>query len=257
VIDVTNEILSFKNPKGEGKFVFNIALFRSPDMGVTWPAKPTVRITQIGFVPVRDPNTAEPLRTGDIIPEVAVDHHNGNLYLVWQDGRFSGFARADVAFAMSTDGGLTWTTPVAINKTQSMSTGYSAPDPRHAFTPSVAVSSDGTVAVTYYDFRFLTPADIKTLPTDYWVVTCNPSHSDCTTPANWSEEHIAGPFDMKQAPIARGFFVGDYEGLAGGLVGSVPVPGFQPLFVQAVHRTTDPATSNPSDVFSTMVVPGP
>ena len=25
---------------------------------------------------------------------------------------------------------------------------------------------------------------------------------------------MTGPFDMKQAPVARGFFLGDYQGLA-------------------------------------------
>ena len=29
----------------------------------------------------------------------------------------------------------------------------------------------------------------------------------------WSEQHVTGPFDMKQAPNARGWFLGDYMGL--------------------------------------------
>ncbi len=32
--------------------------------------------------------------------------------------------------------------------------------------------------------------------------------------ATWSEQHVTGPFDMKQSPVARGFFLGDYQGLA-------------------------------------------
>lgn len=31
--------------------------------------------------------------------------------------------------------------------------------------------------------------------------------------ATWEEQHVTGPFDMKQAPVARGFFLGDYMGL--------------------------------------------
>ena len=31
--------------------------------------------------------------------------------------------------------------------------------------------------------------------------------------ATWAEQHVTGPFDMKLAPNARGFFLGDYMGL--------------------------------------------
>jgi hypothetical protein len=38
-------------------------------------------------------------------------------------------------------------------------------------------------------------------------------HSGCTDPGNWSETHVTGPFDSRLAPVARGFFLGDYVGL--------------------------------------------
>jgi hypothetical protein len=50
---------------------------------------------------------------------------------------------------------------------------------------------------------------------------------------------------MLTAPFARGFFVGDYEGLA--TVGAT----FRPLFVQANSGNT----ANRSDVFSTLAAP--
>ena len=28
-------------------------------------------------------------------------------------------------------------------------------------------------------------------------------------------QHVAGPFDMEKAPVARGWFLGDYMGMAG------------------------------------------
>jgi hypothetical protein len=150
------------------------------------------------------------VRTGDILPEVAVDASSGNLYAVWQDVRFDGVSA--VAFSMSTDGGFTWSTPVKVNQTP-------ASEPigdQQAFTPSIDVSADGTVAVTYYDFRNNTTS-ASSLETDYFIVHCHPdTPSSCTSAGNWGNEArlTDASFDMQDAPVAQGFFVGDYEGLA-------------------------------------------
>ncbi len=111
----------------------------------------------------------------------------------------------DIALSKSTDGGRTWSAAVKVNAT---------PAGVAAFTPTVRVAADGTVAVTYYDFRNNT-AD-PGLPTDYWIIH---SHDGGET---WAEEHVAGPFDMDTAPLARGRFLGDYQGLTN--VGNVFVP---------------------------------
>jgi len=108
-----------------------------------------------------------------------------------------------------------------------------APGNRQAFTPSVDVSSDGTVAVTYYDFRNNTP-DPMTLPTDYFVIHC---HASCASAGSWTNEvrltNVS--FDMRRAPNAGGFFTGDYEGLASS--GTTFLP-----FWSASHGT-DPAST--------------
>jgi hypothetical protein len=171
------------------------------------------------------------VRTGDITPDIAVDPNSGALYVVWQDSRFSGGAHDDIAFSMSTDGGMTWSTPVKINQTANDAA---------AFTASVDVTADGTVGVTYYDFRNNTPD--AGLPTDYWFIHC---HGTCTDPSNWSETHVAGPFDMETAPVARGYFVGDYEGLTSS--GN----NFLPFFIQ----TNTGNTANRTDAFFTSVGP--
>ena len=100
-----------------------------------------------------------------------------------------------------------------------------------AFTPSVHVAPDGRVSVTYYDFRELSLSNNTTLPTDYWILNCLPSASDCTKAANWTEQQLAGPFDMKLAPVARGFFVGDYEGL--GAAATTAGTVFDPAWLSA------------------------
>jgi hypothetical protein len=224
LLNFFNEILNFKNPDGGTKFDFNLALIRSTNKGATWSHGHPTRAAKIQTLAlvrafgVVDPDGMAPtgIRTGDLLFDVAVDRTAGspgfgNVYAVWQDARFSGFMRDEIAFAMSTDGGVTWSAPVKINQTPaSIPSGN-----RQAFTPSVHVSADGTVGVTYYDFRNNT-LDPTTLPTDYFLVHCHQSGSvSCANAANWGNEVQLTDvsFDMRQTPLARGFFTGDYEGL--------------------------------------------
>jgi hypothetical protein len=161
------------------------------------------------LVPCPDPGDqgACPIRTGDILFDVAVNRDNGNLYAVWQDARFSGFRYDTIAFSQSTNGGRSWSAPVRIN---AGSDAGARLDDRQAFTPAVHVADDGTVGVTFYDFRNNTAAD-GILATDQFAVHC---HADCTQTASWAETQVTPTsFDMRRAPFARGYFVGDYEGL--------------------------------------------
>jgi hypothetical protein len=90
--------------------------------------------------------------------------------------------------------------------------------------------------VTYYDFRNNT-TDATTLLTDYFIVHCHPATSACTSPADWVFETrlTNASFDMSRAPVARGFFTGDYEGLgvAGAKFGA---------FFSMPHNGSDPAS---------------
>jgi hypothetical protein len=127
---------------------------------------------------------------------------------------------------MSTDGGRTWSDPIKVNQTPTNIPAGNA----QTFTPSVAINSDGTVALTYYDFRN-NPAAAG-LPTDYWI-----SHADSafTNPASWSAENrlTNSSFNMENAPVAGGYFVGDYEGLA------AAGTSFYALFAQAGSSSSD------------------
>jgi hypothetical protein len=198
---------------------------RSTDGGATW-SQP-IKIANEIDAPVVDPNTGEPVRAGTNIPDIAVDARSGTLYAVWADAIFSG-THDDIVLSKSTDGGRNWSLPVKVNQT---------PNNSPAFTASVHVARDGTVGVTYYDFRNLQPDNTTTLPTDYWLAR---SRDGGTT---WSETHVAGPFDMKTAPFARGYFLGDYEGL------TTSGTNFLPFFVQANSGNA----SNPTDVFATSI----
>lgn len=201
-----------------------VAFIQSTDDGATWTT-PRI-ISDLRTVGVTDPNTGESLRTGDIIPEPAIDPATGQLYVVWQDSRFNGGQYDEVALSTSTDGGQTWSAPIRVN----------TPTGRAAFNPSVRVNASGDVAVTYDDFRSLAAGDTTTLPTDYWLITSSNGGQQFD-----HEMHLAGPFDMKTAPFAGGFFIGDYEGLdARGTT-------FVPFFIQ----TNSGDTGNRTDVFVT------
>jgi hypothetical protein len=232
---------------------FNVAFVKSTDGGATWSA-PQV-ISKLGTVTVTDPNNVDPvtggaarIRTGDIIPEAGIDPGSGQLYVVWQDARFSNGAHDDVAISTSSDGGKTWSTPKRVD----------TPNGQPAFTATVAVASDHTVGVTYYQFE---PTSLGSEPTDYFIKKVSPTDVSSTN-ANSVETTLAmkvtGPFNMLDAPFARGYFVGDYEAL--GTVGS----SFQPFFVQtncldlscaaltSVTAPTDrtPTGNNSTDIFT-------
>ena len=163
--------------------------------------------------PNGDPDGPCPIRGGDFIPEVAVNESNGNLYAVWMDARFSFFQTGafrwdSVAYSQSTNGGRTWSPPIQVNATPPGS-----PQNSQAFTPSVDVGADGTVTVTYYDFRNNT-ASPATLDTSYFAIHCHAATENCANRASWNEETPVGStFDIREAAFARGYFLGDYMGL--------------------------------------------
>jgi hypothetical protein len=181
-------------------------VFRSTDHGQTWGPS-------IFFFPncnpqeVIDPNTHQTLRAGLGLGDIAVDPNSGALYVVIED---TGVGRGHdaVAFSQSLDGGFHWSTPVAVNQTP---TNIPVLD-QQAFLPTVQVAADGTVGVTYYDFRFNQSG--PALLTDYWFVPGTPDGSGGIT---WGQElrltHKS--FDFEQAPFSvYGKMIGDYQGRA-------------------------------------------
>ena len=173
--------------------------FVSKNGGKTWGAP--IKIAPLGTQLLTNPDIPNPtslnqtIRAGDYIPDVAVDHATGALYMVFADGISTGFDH--VKLTKSTDGGKSWSTPVDVTET---------PPLTHSFNGTVEVTADGTVAVMYYDLRSNTAA--PGLPTDVWLTLSQDGG------ATWTEQHLYGPFDMENAPVARGWFLGDYQGMA-------------------------------------------
>jgi hypothetical protein len=146
-------------------------------------------------VGVTDPQSGAPIRTGDIIPEPAIDARTGKLYVVWQDPRYNTVDPNEdqLVISSSSAGGLTgtWSTPTQVND----------PRDRAAFTPAIKVLPNGQVAVSYYVLRGRSPRNTMQTQTVLKV-------------GNAPERPLGDPFNMLAAPFAGGFFTGDYEGMA-------------------------------------------
>jgi len=259
--DFTDLIVSPNTPFRGTFSNSQLAFVKSTDGGDSWTAPQIV--APFNALGVHDPNTGQRLRVGDGLEEVAIDPTSGKLYVVYESStnfnkninQSSGAWDNEILLTTSSDGGMTWTGPSIVH---ALASGLPT------YTPTVAVNG-GTVAVTYYDNRHLAPGQTANLPTDYWV-----SFSTDGGATFSDEQHIAGPFDQLTAPFARGFFLGDYEGLQPS--GS----GFQGVFVKANCDALDsagqtwptggacaPASSNktptsntnPTDVFTAPLTP--
>ncbi len=248
--DFTDLLLPPNTPFQGTRSNAQLAFVKSTDGGATW-TQPQL-IAPFNSVGVIDPNTGQRARVGDGLEEVAIDPSSGKLYVVYESSTMfkknlnqsSNAWDDEVLLVTSSDGGATWIQPSVIHTASGMPT----------FTPTVAVNG-GRVAVTYYDSRNLAAGDTAHWPTDYWV-----EYSTDGGATFGNEQHIAGSFDLRTAPVARGFFLGDYEALqpsGGGFLAvfvktncDAPYPATNPLCAPASSNVTSTSNTNPNDVFS-------
>ena len=202
-----------------GQTSATLNVLRSSDKGGSWTGP--IRVADLLAIGARDPETATPIRDGAGLAQIAVAP-NGHLFAIWQDARFSGGARDGIALSRSVDGGLTWSVPLQINSVPSTP----------AFTPSVHVRANGTIGVSYYDFRSNT-SDPATLPTELIFARS----ADGLT---WQENRLTAAFDLATAPLARGLFIGDYQALTSA----------NNVFIAVYVRTNSGDTNNRTDVFA-------
>jgi BNR repeat protein len=203
-----------------------IYTIHSGDHGLTW--SPPLLIDNYQDIGVIDVKTGELVRAG--VANVAVNPTTGILYVVWMDARFSSGLRDGIAFSMSTDGGVSWSPAVQVNQAPNV----------QAFAPAIAVTANGRIAITYYDFRN-DNMDPSVLLTNYWRITSTDGGH------TWQEIPLSSSFDLRTAPkTGLGYMVTDYEGLA------ASAESFLAFFV----ATNSGNTANPTDVFATSTEKG-
>ena len=210
---------------------FARTIIRSFNNGSTWEQTATIipSTTVGGFVALDGEllfasggairNT---VRSAGSIPDIAVNRTNGFMYVVWQDVDPS-FSFIGVFMSMSRDGGDTWSDHITVGGGDPTPDGFAS----FAQLPAVHVADDGTVGVLFIDDRNdvicpnfdlsndQDPECFTVLPDD--SVQAGPYDHDWwfkTYDADFNliSEHRVTPesFDLRQAPIARGYFPGDY-----------------------------------------------
>ena len=144
--------------------------------------------------------------------DVAIDRATGRIVLVWEQLSQGGLIPLRIVLSESVDGGATWSDAIHVDQTPSNSELIL----EQAFVPSVEVSDDGTIGITYYNFQNDVAGDSRA-DTDHWFIHCHPELADCLERESWVDPvRLTGEsFDMLTAiPANRGLFVGDYTGLA-------------------------------------------
>ena len=214
LIDLFNEIDGLSGSTSTS----HLKAMLSSDHGTTW-TPPVLAADMLGVGTV-DPDNNNGVRDSVLLFTTAVGP-DGIIYVAWQDARFSSGSYDGIALSHSADHGLTWSTPVQVNGDPSVP----------AFTPTLAVSPSGTIAVTYYDLRNAHYSTTQLL-TDAWIVTASDG-------IHFTESHLSGPFDLQLAPLTpEGYFLGDYQGLV------YSGTQFEPFYAQ-----TDAGTALAADVY--------
>jgi hypothetical protein len=192
---------------------------RSTDRGLTWSHPVRVAAISPPSAPV-DPGSGAVVRAyNEISADIAP---SGAVYVAWNVIRSQ--TSSQILVSRSRDGARTWSAPHAVASPRTQ-----------AFLPTLAVAGDGTLGITWDDFRNYRSGSGQ-LATDVWFAH---SHDGGAT---WRQSHVAGPFDTLTAPPTdstgvAGRFLGDFQGLAG-------LPhGWAAVFSQgrpaAVHGGTD------------------
>ncbi|HKP89026.1 MAG TPA: sialidase family protein [Thermoleophilaceae bacterium] len=188
-------------PGGGVRVPFQVMASRSTDGGRTW-AQPA----RIATLPQYGSDLALHAPNGDLVRAAPLSSRaaarDGTLYVAWQHNESA--ASGEIRLARSLDAGRTWGAPTVVARPGAQ-----------AFQPTVAVASDGRVAVDWFDFRHYRPSS-KGLPTDVRIAISRDRGR------TWARRRLAPTFDYERAPRVElegidslgSLVLGDYFGLA-------------------------------------------
>jgi hypothetical protein len=186
-----------------------------------WPGDPDFNLAAIGQPDMRFEvyaNAAPSLAAGA----------DGLLVVAWQDTTKD---EGSIKFARSADAGATWSAPRVVRPA---SLGQ-------AWGPTIAIDSDGVIAITWYDVRAEQPGDFQ-WSIEVWAATSDDGGQ------TWSELRLAGPFDLHTSVfVPPSFGLGNFAGLTAMSQGH-----FGAVFTMASPQATEPNT----DVFFARFKPG-
>jgi hypothetical protein len=170
------------------------------------------------------------IRTGSFLPSAAVDRVTGNIFVVYQ-AVLAGSPR--IAFTKSTDGGNTWSAPVAISDN---------PVGKGVFNPAVNVAPGGKIlTAVFYDHR--DNPNSTTLVDMYEALSFD---GGATWQPNIRLTDVST--DASLAPLtAQGYMLGDYLGVAPPSKTTVPAV---PVWVDTRTGNPDPFITRASAVFT-------
>ncbi|RLG09890.1 hypothetical protein DRN73_09150 [Candidatus Pacearchaeota archaeon] len=174
---------------GEGK----IEMVKSTNGGVSFSYPSTITYLNFDGYTYINPNLlvfAYPAITCDISP---LSPYRGNLYVVYIDS--SGSSLMDVYFTKSTNGGLTWSSPIRLNDDP-----YN--NPVDQFHPWIDVDQNGTITVVFYDRRNDPSGNLLM---DVYI-TKSTDGGQTWTP----NERVTS---VSSDPSAKGGLIGEYIGL--------------------------------------------
>ena len=120
VLDFFIQIRFANDSGGSQKKEGSLLVIRSNDKGQSWSGP--IGVAAVPIFNLADPETGQAIINENSYPpffRVAADSNSGRLYAVWEETRFNSGLYSSIAFSMSGDGGVSWSTPIPVNKTPS------------------------------------------------------------------------------------------------------------------------------------------